>query len=91
MVNRYLKLYEDTPGASSHVESVVREWFTQQLIEAILGIQSLKDSREWTIEDISKGWSEEALTAAVMPRYHVDLAIKRVLGQRLGALRDRTA
>ena len=88
MVNRWLRAYQGTPGAGAHVQDVIEEWFTQQLIETILGIQSLKDSREWTVEDIARSWSEEALTAAVMPRYHVDQAIKRTLGQRLGSLRE---
>jgi hypothetical protein len=88
MVDRWLQAYEGVPGAGAHVQDVIEEWFTQQLIETILGIQSLKDSREWTVEDIAKAWSEEALTAAVMPRYHVDQAIKRTLGQRLGSLKE---
>jgi hypothetical protein len=34
---------------------------------------------------------EEALTAAVIQRYHVDVAMKRALGAKLGSLRDKTA
>ena len=50
-----------------------------------------KDSREWTVEDIGKSLSEEALTAAVMPRYHIDVAVKRALGAKLSSLKDRAA
>jgi hypothetical protein len=32
-------------------------------------------------------WSEEALTAAVLPRWHIDQSIKRQLGHRLGSLK----
>jgi hypothetical protein len=35
-------------------------------------------------------WSEEALTAAVLPRYHVDVAVKRALGAKLGTLRKKS-
>jgi hypothetical protein len=51
----------------------------------------LKDSREWSVEDIGRSLSEEALTAAVMPRYHIDVAVKRALGAKLGSLKDRAA
>jgi hypothetical protein len=36
---------------------------------------------------LKQAWSEEALTAAVMPRYHTDEAIKRSLGAKLGTLK----
>ena len=36
-------------------------------------------------------WPEEALTAAVMLRYHVDFAVKRALGSKLGALKEKAA
>ena len=68
----------------------MREWFEQQLIEALLGLQALRDARQWTVQDVDKAWSEEALTAAVMPRYHVDIAVKRSLGAKLGTLKDKT-
>jgi len=35
--------------------------------------------------------SSEALTAAVMQRYHIDNSIKRVLGARLGLLKKKSA
>ena len=34
--------------------------------------------------ELAQLWDEPALTAAVLPRYHIDMSIKRVLGQRLG-------
>jgi hypothetical protein len=71
------------------VESIVREWFEQALIETVIGAQALQGDRRWTADDIEKILSEEALTAAVMQRYHVANAIKRSLGSKLGTLRDR--
>jgi len=91
MVKRWLDQYSQTPAAAGVVEGVVREWFEQQLIEAILGSLAMKNSRLWTIEDLDRLWSEEALTAVVMPRYHVDQSIRRTLGQRLGSLKERIA
>ena len=53
-----------------------------------MGMHTLKGSPEWDIGQIAKAWSEEALTAAVMPRYHTDVAIKRSLGAKLGSLKQ---
>lgn len=91
MVSRWCQFYADTPGARRDIVDVCREWFEQSLVETVLGVQALKDSREWTVEDIGKSLSEEALTAAVMPRYHIDVAVKRALGAKLGSLKDRVS
>jgi hypothetical protein len=71
------------------VISIVREWFEQALIETVIGAQQLQGDRRWSSDDIDKVLSEEALTAAVMQRYHVANAIKRSLGTKMGTLRDR--
>jgi hypothetical protein len=91
MVDRWADLYKNVPGAREVADDVVREWFQQTLVEAIFGIQSLEGAREWTPEHIAKATSEEALTAAVMPRYHIDVAIRRAMGVKLGSLKDRKA
>ena len=91
MIDRWHERYSDAPGARSHVEDAVHEWFEQALIETVLGVQALSGSQEWNREDIAKAWSEEALTAAVMQRYHIDNSIKRVLGARLGSLKEKSA
>ena len=91
MVERWIKQYSHVPGARPVVEQVVREWFSQQLVETIVGLQALRDARHWSIEDLRQAWSEEALTAAVMPRWHVDVNIKRHLGAKLGSLKERSA
>lgn len=91
MTDRYHRFYDDIPGAREVIEDVVREWFEQALTETVMGIQNLKDSRQWDINQISSAWSEEALTAAVMPRWHIDQAIKRSLGNRLGTMKEKAA
>ncbi len=40
---------------------------------------------------MARAMSEEALTAAVMQRYHIDVAVKRALGAKLGTLKDKAA
>lgn len=89
MTERWAKKYEDVPGAEKVAEAVVREWFEQQLIESVMGVQALRGSAEWSLNQLESAWSEEALTAAVMPRYHVDNAVKRALGSKLGSLKDK--
>jgi hypothetical protein len=89
MIDRWCQRYKHVPGARDVIKDVVQEWFEQQLIEAVMGAQALRDARQWTFEDVQRLWSEEALTAAVLPRYHVDIAVKRALGAKLGTLKEK--
>jgi hypothetical protein len=90
MVERWCQRYSHAPGARTVVESAVHEWFEQQLVEAIMGALALRGSSQWTMQDLQKVWSEEALTAAVLPRYHVDINVKRALGAKIGSLKDQS-
>jgi hypothetical protein len=87
MVERWAQNYQQVPGARAAVQEVVHEWFEQQLIEAVMSAQALRNTGKWSMQELEKLWSEEALTVAVLPRWHIDQSIKRVLGQRLGSLR----
>jgi hypothetical protein len=91
MIDRWCLRYSHAPGSRATIEQIVREWFEQQLIEAILGTQALRDSRQWSMQEMEKIWSEEALTAVVMPRYHIDMNVKRALGAKLGTLKEKAA
>lgn len=71
------------------VIDVVQEWFGQALIETVIGCQALQGERRWSPNDVETILSEEALTAAVMQRYHVANAVKRTLGAKLGSLKER--
>jgi hypothetical protein len=91
MVERWYERYGEQPATLPVIVHVVREWFQQGLIETVLGTQSLQGSREWNPDDIAKALSEEALTASVMQRYHVDNSISRAIGSKLGTLKERFA
>ncbi len=91
MVDRWCQKYSHASGARSVVESVVREWFEQQLVETIMGALALRGSSQWPMTDLEKLWSEEALTAAVLPRYHIDMNVKRALGSKIGSLKEQVA
>jgi len=86
MVRRLCKERKDAPDGSIEgvVTDVVRGWFEQALIETVIGLQQLKGSKEWGPEQIEAALSEEALTAAVMQRYHVHNQCRRDLGAKLG-------
>jgi hypothetical protein len=87
MIDRWVSFYSHIPGARGTVKQAVEEWFQQQLVEAVVSAQALKRAGRWSFEELSRLWSEEALTAAILPRWHIDQSIKRQLGHRLGSLK----
>lgn len=86
MVERWVSRYEASGSQANVIRDTVREWFEQQLIETILSAWALRYTGRWSMMELPELWSEAALTAAVLPRYHIDVNIKRSLGQRLGKL-----
>lgn len=86
MVERWEHKYSGVHGAKSVIVQVVREWFEQQLIETVMSALALKQGGKWSLPELTNLWGETALTAAVLPRYHIDVNIKRNLGQKLGKL-----
>jgi len=86
MMERWKAKYEHAPGSAATVESVVREWFEQQLVETVVSAQALRESSQWTMSDLEDLWTEEALTAVVLPRWHINQSIGRALGAKLGSL-----
>ncbi|MEX2016397.1 MAG: hypothetical protein WD873_07130, partial [Candidatus Hydrogenedentales bacterium] len=81
--------YSHLPAADAVVESVVKEWFQQQLVETVLGALALRKSGNWSEQEVEALWSEESLTSAVLPRYHIDQQIKRALGSKIGTIKDK--
>ena len=86
MIHRWFKQLKDRKAPKEIVAEAVRGWFEQTLVETVLGVQALRNAQEWSVDDVARALSEEALTAAVMPRYHVNVAIKRELGSKLGKI-----
>ena len=74
------------PPLKEVVKDIVHQWFEQALVETVIGIMQLRGSKEWGVPEIDKALSPEALTAAVMQRYHVYIACRRELGSRLGKI-----
>lgn len=86
MVDRWQHLYRHVASSHEVIRDVVREWFEQQLVEAVMSAHGLKANGRWSEQELAELLSESALTAAVLPRYHINLNVKRTLGQRLGRL-----
>jgi hypothetical protein len=91
MVIHFAKEFGDVPGIFELARDAVRGWFEQALVESVMGVQGLVNSKEWSQADIDSALSPEALTATVMQRYHVHFAVKRELGSRLGSRRSQVA
>ena len=84
-MERWRKHYEATPGSAPIVEEQVRQWYAQILVETVLGSDAMRGSRWWTEADLDGLLSEEALTAAVQPRYFIEERLKRDLARILGS------
>jgi hypothetical protein len=87
MVAFFVKEFGDVPGIEDLARDAVRGWFEQALVETVMGVQGLMSSKEWSQPAIDTALSEEALTTAVMQRYHVHFAVKRELASKLGSRR----
>jgi hypothetical protein len=85
MIREVGSRYADSPEIAVQIKDTVEEWFEQQLIEAVLGIQNLQGSPAWDTQTLEKAMSPEALTTAIMPRYNTFRMITRSLGAKLGA------
>ncbi len=76
----------DAPGGEEIVKEVVHEWVEQQLVEAVMGVRTtLEGNKLWAhgSAELQRALSDEALTVAVMPRYHMITAIRRQVKGRL--------
>jgi hypothetical protein len=90
-IERWEKQYRGVAAAKQIITEVVHEWFEQQLVEVIYSVDFLRGDKEWTDADIANMVSDEALTAAVLPRYHIEMAVRRSLGSKLGSMKERSA
>jgi len=84
MVKRMEKEFGESPAAKDTIVKTVKAWFEQSLVEVVIGARSLEHSKEWPVDALGRALSDEALTAVVLPRYHVYYNVKRELGAKLG-------
>jgi hypothetical protein len=89
LVKHFVRLYEGYPGVERTVPEVIKEWYAQQLVEAVLGVLAVRGSAKWPPNLVERALSEEALTSVVMPRYNLYTQVSRVLGTKLGSLKEK--
>jgi hypothetical protein len=90
-VDVYSKEHGPAPGLRETVRDAVHNWYEQALTETIIGLQALRGSKEWPTNLLQDAWSESALTAVVMQRYHPFNSIKRELGTKVAPLKKQAA
>jgi hypothetical protein len=76
--------YAEIEGSEAIIKSDVHEVFEQQLIEVVAGALSFRNRPRWNPEQFKQAVSQEALTSAVMCRYHLVNQIRRSIGGKLG-------
>jgi hypothetical protein len=95
VVDELAKEYQNIPSARLRIEHEVLAWYQQVLIETVMMCRVLQGGRFWTQDKVEKALSQEALTAACMPRYLILQQLRRVLGgtfasHRLAGLAEGT-
>ena len=84
MLRRWLRRYGKVAGAGAYITDTVAQWFQQALTETVLGVLALRGSEYCAQDAVEAAVSEEALSGAVMQRYHLDATLRRELANKLG-------
>jgi hypothetical protein len=80
MTARWVRQYRGIPGARTIIETLVREWFEQALVEVVLSVRGAR----WSDEQVAALLSPESLASATLPRQLLDAAMRKRLAQKLG-------
>lgn len=80
-IDYFAKQYPSIPGVRETVKAQVEIWWEQMLLEAVLAFQDFRRSPHWTEMHTL---TDEALTMAVLPRYHLFNVFKRGIRTQLG-------
>jgi hypothetical protein len=70
-----------SPVVSEEIKDSIEKWFGLSLVEAVVGINSIKDIANWDQSQVEKALSNEALTTMCMQRYYTVQSIKRETSQ----------
>ena len=80
----FIKMYPDAENCEAIIAPIVKGVFAQQLIETIMGARSFQNRPKWNPTDFDNAVSPEALSSAVMSRYHIINQMKRDIHTQLG-------
>jgi len=79
IVDHLEERYPNVLGGRKAIENLVEIEFACSLVETVVSFQSLQGAQRWSTDELREALSEEALTAAVMPRYHIVHAVDKEL------------
>jgi len=79
IVDDLAEKYPGALGGRKALEHLVEIEFEWSLVETVISFQALQGAKRWSTDELREALSEEALTAAVMPRYHIYNAVTRAL------------
>lgn len=79
IVDDLAEKYPGALGGRKAIEHLVEIEFEWSLVETVISFQALQGAKRWSTDELREALSEEALTAAVMPRYHIYNAVTKAL------------
>ena len=91
LINHFVTEYSGVAGARDFVADTVRVWFEQSLVEAVVFAREFRGSQHWSDDECDNLISETALTACVLPRWHIFQNVKREVSLKIGAALKRAA
>jgi hypothetical protein len=68
MTDHWTEVYQGRPGVKRMATEAVRDVYTGVLVETVVGMLAFRGDQQWSETRLAEALSEEALTAAVMPR-----------------------
>lgn len=82
IADHWLRLYGQRPAARGVITEAVRDVYTGVLVETVVGMLAFRGDQLWPESRLVEALSEEALTAAVMPRVAPHRQIGQILRSR---------
>lgn len=80
-----------SPLVQMEISDSIEKWFGLSLLEAVLGINSIKDLANWDQSQVDKALSNEALTTMCMQRYYTVQSIRRETSMAAKYSKERAA
>ena len=91
VVEHFKSQYPNVEGAETIINNEVKTSFKQQLIEVVTGALSFKNRATWNIDQFKTATSSEALSTAVMCRYHIITEVNRKVKSKLTMRNEEVA
>jgi hypothetical protein len=83
LIAHWRRRYQGVPGARTAIESQVREWCEQILVEVVLAARNTS----WNKDQLDALLSPTSFSAALLPRHLLHATLQKRLAQQLGTAR----